>query len=232
MALQKREFKSNQSYKNKEGKTAADIAANPGILEMLGESKHKKESAKQVSQVHVYHTNQLCVNKFMGNMVSKPIGDSTDDDPSLEGLENSIAQTQEANDNVDVNVVREVVDLNKKQKPLNEHQGCEYEEKEENIGPQSFIVHQVLGKGSFGEVYLVEKVSTHKLYAMKVLSKTQIMSQNLVKYALTERDVLSITNHPFIVRLNYAFQTNRKLFLILSYCPGGDLSEYIEREKK
>jgi serine/threonine protein kinase len=108
----------------------------------------------------------------------------------------------------------------------------ECEASEEKVGPDSFIVHQVLGKGSFGEVYLVEKVSNHRYYAMKVLSKTQIMSQNLVKYALTERDVLSVTHHPFIVRLNYAFQTNKKLFLILDYCPGGDLSEYIEKEKR
>eukprot|EP00831_Metopus_contortus_P071803 TRINITY_DN65569_c0_g1_i1.p1 TRINITY_DN65569_c0_g1~~TRINITY_DN65569_c0_g1_i1.p1 ORF type:complete len:251 (+),score=23.97 TRINITY_DN65569_c0_g1_i1:37-789(+) len=58
------------------------------------------------------------------------------------------------------------------------------------------------------------------------------MSQNLVKYALTERDVLAVTNHPFIVKLNYAFQTNSKLFFLLDYCPGCDLSLYIEKEKK
>ena len=54
------------------------------------------------------------------------------------------------------------------------------------------------------------------LYAMKVLHKSRIMrfffiyllfktEHNLIKYALTERNVLSITNHPFIVKLNYAF---------------------------
>jgi len=31
---------------------------------------------------------------------------------------------------------------------------------EEKTGPQSFIVHSMIGKGSFGEVYLVEKKST------------------------------------------------------------------------
>lgn len=49
---------------------------------------------------------------------------------------------------------------------------------------------------------------------------------------MTERNVLSFTNHPFIVKLNYAFQTIDRLFLILDYCPGGDLSEHISREKK
>lgn len=49
---------------------------------------------------------------------------------------------------------------------------------------------------------------------------------------MTERNVLSLTNHPFIVRLNSAFQTLDKLFLILDYCPGGDLSEHLQKEKK
>ena len=53
---------------------------------------------------------------------------------------------------------------------------------------------------------------------MKVLDKKAIMCKfpfsflnclfiehNLIKYALTERNVLSITNHPFIVKLNFAF---------------------------
>ena len=48
---------------------------------------------------------------------------------------------------------------------------------------------------------------------------------------MTERNVLSFTNHPFIVGLNYAFQTIDRLFLILDYCPGGNLSEHIQREK-
>lgn len=80
----------------------------------------------------------------------------------------------------------------------------------------------MLGKGSFGEVYLVEKVGSKNLFAMKVLKKDMIMNQNqnLTRYARTERNVLSIMNHPFIVKLNYAFQTEKKLYLILDYCPG------------
>lgn len=58
------------------------------------------------------------------------------------------------------------------------------------------------------------------------------LEHNLVKYAMTERNVLSLTNHPFIVKLNSAFQTPDKLFLILDYCPGGDLAEHLQKEKK
>lgn len=49
---------------------------------------------------------------------------------------------------------------------------------------------------------------------------------------MTERNVLSVTNHPFIVKLNYSFQSNDKLFLILDYCPGGDLAEHLSKEKR
>jgi len=67
---------------------------------------------------------------------------------------------------------------------------------------------------------------------MKVLNKQKIISNNLVKYAQTERNVLSYIEHPFIVNLNYAFQTRDKLYLILEYCPGGDLSQVLKLEGK
>jgi serine/threonine protein kinase len=67
---------------------------------------------------------------------------------------------------------------------------------------------------------------------MKVLNKDKIMAQNLVKYAMTERNVLSITNHPFIVKLNYAFQSLDRLFLILEYCAGGDLAQHLQKDKR
>ena len=62
-----------------------------------------------------------------------------------------------------------------------------------------------LGSGSFSDVYLVRDKTTGKLYAMKTLSKKKIIGQNLIKYARTERNVLSYSRHPFIVNLNFAF---------------------------
>jgi serine/threonine protein kinase len=59
-----------------------------------------------------------------------------------------------------------------------------------------------------------------------------IAGQNILRYALTERNVLGYINHPFIVGLHFAFQTSAKLCLVLDYCPGGDLSKYLRAEKK
>ena len=102
----------------------------------------------------------------------------------------------------------------------------------EKISPTNFICLAQLGKGSFGEVYLVKKLNTEEKYAMKVLSKDRIMSQNLLKYAIAERNVLSTSNHPFIVKLSYAFQTSSRLFLVIEYCPNGDLSRHLVFEKR
>ena len=96
------------------------------------------------------------------------------------------------------------------------------------IGPSNFICLALLGQGSFGEVYLVQEKNTQNYFAMKVLDKKRIEKQNIFKYAMTERNVLSIINFPFIVKLNYAFQTKEKLFLLLDYCPGGDLSKQLQ----
>ena len=103
---------------------------------------------------------------------------------------------------------------------------------EEKVNLSNFLCLAQLGKGSFGEVYLVQKIDTQEKYAMKVLRKERIIGQNLLKYALAERNILSITDHPFIVKLNYAFQNTTKLFLILEYCPNGDLGKHLLLEKR
>ena len=99
-------------------------------------------------------------------------------------------------------------------------------------GQENFLPLKKLGSGSFGDVYLVRDKNSGKLFAMKTLSKRKILGQNLVRYAKTERDVLSYMRHPFIVNLNYAFQTQTKLFLILDFCPGGDLGKIIANERR
>lgn len=62
--------------------------------------------------------------------------------------------------------------------------------KTQKVGPQSFKALKLIGVGSFGEVFLVEKIDTGKLYAMKILKKDKIMKGNLTKYAVVERNVL------------------------------------------
>lgn len=100
------------------------------------------------------------------------------------------------------------------------------------VSYKDFKLLTELGKGTFGEVYLVEKQATGELLAMKVLRKSMLLSSNLMRYARTERNVLSYLKHPFLVGLKYAFQTNDRLAMLLDYCPGGDLRHTLLREKR
>ena len=93
----------------------------------------------------------------------------------------------------------------------------------EKVGPNSFELVNLLGRGSFGEVFQVKHKRTGKAYAMKVLQKSRIMSSNLLRYAVTERNILAYIRHPYIVSLHYAFQTPSHLVLVLQYCPRGNL---------
>lgn len=91
------------------------------------------------------------------------------------------------------------------------------------ISLESFKIIKVIGKGSFGKVFLVREKQSGQLYAMKVLKKDYILRKNQVEHTKTERSVLGYIHHPFIVGLNMAFQTADKLFFVLDYCSGGEL---------
>jgi protein-serine/threonine kinase len=86
-----------------------------------------------------------------------------------------------------------------------ENQGTFLSDDEPQIGPREFLFYEMIGKGAFGEVYLVEKRDTEKEYAMKIMRKEFLMNQNMMHYIKHEKDILSIMQHPFIVRLNFAF---------------------------
>jgi serine/threonine protein kinase len=100
------------------------------------------------------------------------------------------------------------------------------------VGIDDFELVKVIGKGSFGKVTLVRKRSDKKLFAMKVLTKASIIKRKQVDHTNTERRVLGSINHPFIVRLHYAFQTKEKLYFVLDYASGGELFFHLSRMKK
>lgn len=92
-----------------------------------------------------------------------------------------------------------------------------------------FKIIRVIGKGSFGKVFLVRRHSTGTIYAMKVLKKENILKRNQVEHTKTERSVLGYVRHPFIVGLHAAFQTTEKLFFVLDYCAGGELFCHLQK---
>ncbi|OQD76591.1 hypothetical protein PENDEC_c004G06569 [Penicillium decumbens] len=90
------------------------------------------------------------------------------------------------------------------------------------VGPASFDKIKLIGKGDVGKVYLVREKKSSRLYAMKVLSKKEMIKRNKIKRALAEQEILATSNHPFIVTLYHSFQSEDYLYLCMEYCSGGE----------
>ncbi|KAF2074894.1 hypothetical protein CYY_003813 [Polysphondylium violaceum] len=94
-----------------------------------------------------------------------------------------------------------------------------------------FVFLRMIGKGAFGQVNLVKKIDTGRLYAMKIIKKDRCLDMNAVGHTFTERKLLKKYYHPFIVGLKYSFQTQDSLCMVLDYIGGGELFYHIsERE--
>lgn len=86
-----------------------------------------------------------------------------------------------------------------------------------------FHTVKVIGKGAFGEVRLVQKRDTGKIYAMKTLLKSEMYKKDQLAHVKAERDVLAGSDSPWVVSLYYSFQDSQYLYLIMEFLPGGDL---------
>ena len=92
-----------------------------------------------------------------------------------------------------------------------------------------FIIHGKIGKGSFGTIFCVSHRSKpQEKFAMKSYSKSQMLSNNLIRFLFVEKKIMTNFDHPFIVKLNYSFQNEEKLFLVMEYCEKRDLSKLVK----
>ncbi|XP_064626393.1 rho-associated protein kinase 2-like isoform X3 [Lineus longissimus] len=86
-----------------------------------------------------------------------------------------------------------------------------------------YNVIKVIGRGAFGEVQLVRNKSTKKVYAMKLLSKFEMIKRSDSAFFWEEREIMANSNSEWIVQLHFAFQDTKFLYMVMDYMPGGDL---------
>jgi len=91
------------------------------------------------------------------------------------------------------------------------------------------ILNFKIGEGGFAKVMKVRHTKTKHIYACKVLSKRLLLDERQVVNIFIERGILIRLRHPFVVSLQYAFQTNDKLFFVMDYCAGGDFFHYLQQ---
>jgi serine/threonine protein kinase len=101
--------------------------------------------------------------------------------------------------------------------------------KQGNVGLDDFELLRVLGKGSFGKVFLVRLIATGGVYALKVLKKSEVVRRRQVEHTKAERRIMGGIDHPFVVALRFAFQTEDKLYMVTDYCKGGELFFHLKK---
>jgi len=94
-----------------------------------------------------------------------------------------------------------------------------------------YIILSKLGSGSYGVVYKVEKMSDHNIYVIKQIPLDNLTSKQIYEVK-QEAKILASINSIYVVRYYDSFEENNSLNIVMEYCDGGDLSKFLDENKK
>lgn len=103
---------------------------------------------------------------------------------------------------------------------------------------EDFELIKTLGTGTFARVWLVrlkdaQEKDHDKVFALKKLRKTDVIRLKQVEHVRNERNVLAkVAGHPFITTMVASFQSLDALYMLLDYCPGGEVFSYLRRARR
>ena len=97
---------------------------------------------------------------------------------------------------------------------------------------KDLVKFRILGVGTFGKVWLVSHKRTGTAYALKQLSKREIIGHHQVEGVIREKNIMASLDHPFVVNLVSTFQDERSLFMLIELVQGGELFSVIHTETR
>ena len=90
---------------------------------------------------------------------------------------------------------------------------------------------QLLGKGTFGEVYLTSKKNSNSLFATKRMDRDLAEHPQFCKYFVNEVSILRNIYHKNIVKVEGLKKTKNHYYIIMELCNGGSLKKNLEKYK-
>ncbi len=96
-------------------------------------------------------------------------------------------------------------------------------ERRRRVSKSDFESLAIIGRGAFGEVRLVRQELTGEVWAIKSMLKSVMIQKTQVAHVLAEKDFLKLADNPWLVKLQYSFQDDSNLYLVMEFLPGGDL---------
>jgi serine/threonine protein kinase len=91
---------------------------------------------------------------------------------------------------------------------------------------EDYKLEDLLGKGSYGEVYKATHIENGKEVAIKMYDKYKMSEANKKKSMLNEIRLLKKLDHPNLIKLHAVHETPSKIYLVMDLVKGVALSEY------
>jgi phototropin len=93
-----------------------------------------------------------------------------------------------------------------------------------------FVPVRRVGQGDVGTVHLVALAQDRDvLFALKILTKQEIIDRNKLNRLNTESTILNQVDHPFVATLFASFHTPTHAYFVMEYCEGGELYEHLQK---
>ena len=117
------------------------------------------------------------------------------------------------------------------------------------VGLDDFEIISLVGTGAFGKVFRVKEKKSGQVFAMKVMSKADIVEHDFVRHVNQERDImvelsaknffpgashvpsrsLYMMNSQHGAELHHSFQTDTSVYLIMTFVGGGNLYHSVQQ---
>ena len=113
-----------------------------------------------------------------------------------------------------------------------DQESANYSQTHHEVSKEDFETLSVIGKGTFGKVYLVRKQTGDdigQLYAIKRIKKSVLSKRNMLQNTLSEISILQQMSNQHAVKIHYAFWSDEDLYMVLDYCAGGELFFYLDK---
>ena len=93
-----------------------------------------------------------------------------------------------------------------------------------------YSLGRIIGKGSFGTVYVAQDKSSNQVFAIKSVHKSKIVTDASYAFLRSEKEILTQIDSPFAVQYFGSFQDETCVYFVQEFIPGGELFSLITRQ--
>ena len=90
----------------------------------------------------------------------------------------------------------------------------------------------MIGRGTFGKVYLVLHEATNKYFAMKSIRKDVVLEHDSLESLKVEKLILLQVKHPFIISMDHVFAKEMRIYFVMAFVQGGELFKHLSEQKR